>query len=322
MSFTGCLIPGSYINDWELMTSITTIASAVKLGLLTFLHRIWCKGLQFFVAQPLGAAGLLIIIAMLVASLFAQSVSPFDPVAIDFGAMLTAPSSTHWMGTDQFGRDILTRIIYGARTALFIGFWSSFIGCSVGSAIGIASAYFGGKTDLIIQRFVDILLSFPIIVLAVVVVAMLGSKVVAGVDLNLVLAIALPIIPKAVRVIRAATLSVREMLYVDAARASGYSNMRIMFMHIAPNVTAPYLIILTAYIAQAILLEASLTFLGLGVSEPTPAWGLMLSGNSSDFYREAPWMIIFPGLAISLSVFAFNLFGDSLRDWLDPKFKA
>jgi peptide/nickel transport system permease protein len=226
------------------------------------------------------------------------------------------------MGTDQFGRDILTRIIYGARTALSIGFWSSFIGCTLGAAIGIASAYFGGKTDLLIQRFVDILLSFPIIVLAVVVVAMLGSKVVAGVDLNLVIAIALPIMPKAVRVIRAATLSVREMLYVDAARASGYSNMRIMFIHIAPNVTAPYLIILTAYIAQAILLEASLTFLGLGVSEPTPAWGLMLSGNSSDFYREAPWMIIFPGLAISLSVFAFNLFGDSLRDWLDPKFKA
>jgi peptide/nickel transport system permease protein len=306
----------------ELMDSITTFTSSIKLGLVRFLSWTWFKGLQFLVAQPLGAAGLLIIIIMLIASLFAQYVSPFDPVAIDFGSMLAAPSSTHWMGTDQFGRDILTRIIYGARTALSIGFWSSFIGCTLGAAIGIASAYFGGKTDLLIQRFVDILLSFPIIVLAVVVVAMLGSKVVAGVDLNLVIAIALPIMPKAVRVIRAATLSVREMLYVDAARASGYSNMRIMFIHIAPNVTAPYLIILTAYIAQAILLEASLTFLGLGVSEPTPAWGLMLSGNSSDFYREAPWMIIFPGLAISLSVFAFNLFGDSLRDWLDPKFKA
>ena len=121
---------------------------------------------------------------------------------------------------------------------------------------------------------------------------------------------------------RAATLSVREMLYVDAARAAGYSNWRIMFVHIAPNVMAPYLIVLTSYIAQAILLEASLSFLGLGVTEPTAAWGLMLSGSATDFYREAPWMIVFPGLAISLSVFAFNLFGDSLRDWFDPKFRG
>ena len=164
----------------ELMDSITTFTSSIKLGLVRFLSWTWFKGLQFFVAQPLGAAGLLIIIIMLIASLFAQYVSPFDPVAIDFGSMLAAPSSTHWMGTDQFGRDILTRIIYGARTALSIGFWSSFIGCTLGAAIGIASAYFGGKTDLLIQRFVDILLSFPIIVLAVVVVAMLGSKVVRG----------------------------------------------------------------------------------------------------------------------------------------------
>jgi peptide/nickel transport system permease protein len=304
------------------MVSIATATLSLRPRRTGWLARTGGKSMEFLATQPLGAAGLLIIAIMLGASLFAQWVAPFDPVAIDFGAMLAAPSATHWFGTDQFGRDILTRIIYGARTAVSIGFWSSFIGCTAGAAIGVASAYFGGKIDLVVQRFVDILLSFPIIVLAVVVVAMLGSKVVAGVDLNLVFAIALPIMPKAVRVIRAAALSVREMLYVDAARATGYSNMRIMFIHIAPNVTAPYLIILTAYIAQAILLEASLSFLGLGVTEPTPAWGLMLSGNSSDFYREAPWMIMFPGLAISLSVFAFNLFGDSLRDWLDPKFRA
>ena len=236
--------------------------------------------------------------------------------------MLTGPSASHWLGADQFGRDIFSRLIYGARTALSIGFWSSFLGCTLGAAIGVASAYFGGKTDLLVQRLIDILLSFPVIVLAVVVVAMLSSKVVAGVDLNLILAIALPIVPRAARVVRAATLSVREMLYVDAARAAGYSNWRIMFVHIAPNVMAPYLIVLTSYIAQAILLEASLSFLGLGVTEPTPAWGLMLSGSATDFYREAPWMIIFPGVAISLSVFAFNLFGDSLRDWFDPKFRG
>jgi peptide/nickel transport system permease protein len=150
----------------------------------------------------------------------------------------------------------------------------------------------------------------------------LGSKKVVGVDVNLILAIALPIMSRAVRVIRSAALSVREMPYVEAAQAVGCSHSRIMFLHMAPNVIAPYLILITAYIGQAILLEASLSFLGLGVTEPTPAWGLMLSGLSSDFYREAPWMIVVPGLAISLSVFAFNLLGDSLRDRLDPRFRT
>jgi len=277
---------------------------------------------RFVVLQPLGAAGLLAIVLMVCASVLARWAAPYDPVAIDFGAMLAAPSPAHLFGTDQFGRDVLSRIIYGARTALAIGFWSSFIGCTAGTAIGVASAYFGGKVDLIIQRFTDLLMSFPIIVLALIVGVMLGSKHVAGVDLNLILAIALPILSRAVRVVRAAALAVRETPYVEAARAAGCSHHRIMCLHITPNVMAPYLIILTAYIGQAILLEASLSFLGLGVAEPTPAWGLMLSGRSSDFYRDAPWMIVFPGLAISLSVFAFNLFGDSLRDWLDPKFKS
>lgn len=278
--------------------------------------------LQFVVTQPLGTAGLLVILLMAFAGIFAEYVAPYDPVAIDFGAMLAPPSPEHVMGTDSFGRDIFTRIIYGARTALAIGFLSSFAGCTLGAAVGVASAYFGGKIDLVVQRFVDILLAFPIIVLALVVVAMLGRNLVLGVDVNLIVAIAIPIMPKVARVIRSAALAVREMPYVDAARAAGYSHARIIFRHMAPNIVAPYLIMLTAYIAQAILLEASLSFLGLGVAEPMPAWGLMLAGNASDFYREAPWMILFPGLAISLAVFAFNLFGDSLRDWLDPKFKT
>jgi peptide/nickel transport system permease protein len=278
--------------------------------------------LQFIVEQPLGTAGLLVILLMAFGALFADYVAPYDPVAIDFGAMLAAPSVDHWLGTDAFGRDILTRIIYGARTALSIGFLSSFSGCTLGAIVGVASAYFGGKVDLIIQRFVDILLAFPIIVLALVVVAMLGRNLMLGIDINLIVAIAIPVMPKVARVVRSAALAIREMPYVDAARAAGYSHTRIIFRHMTPNIIAPYLIMLTAYIAQAILLEASLSFLGLGVSEPKPAWGLMLSGNASDFYREAPWMILFPGLAISLAVFAFNLFGDSLRDWLDPKFKT
>ena len=278
--------------------------------------------IAFAIAQPLGAIAFVVIVVMIGAGLFAPWVAPYDPVALDFGAMLAPPSLEHGFGTDAFGRDILSRVIYGARTALTIGFLSSFVGCTLGAALGVASAYFGGKIDLVTQGLVDVVLSFPLIVLALVVVAMLGKYVIGGVDVNLIVAIAIPILPKVERVIRAAALSVREMPYVDAARAAGYSHARIIFRHMAPNVAAPYLIMLTAYIAQAILLEASLSFLGLGVTEPTPAWGLMLSGNASDFYREAPWMILFPGLAISFAVFAFNLFGDSLRDWFDPRFKV
>ncbi|MCM0020009.1 MAG: ABC transporter permease [Tagaea sp.] len=277
---------------------------------------------RFCVAQPLGAISGVAILIMLFGGAFAEYVAPYDPLTIDFGAMLAAPSWEHWMGTDAFGRDIFSRVIYGARTALTIGFFSSLIGCVLGATIGVASAYFGGRIDMAVQRFIDVMLSFPIIVLALVVVAMLGRNQIAGVDVNLIFAIAIPIIPKVARVVRAAALSIREMPYIDAARAAGFGHTRIIFRHMVPNVAAPFLIMFTAFIAQAILLEASLSFLGLGVTEPTPAWGLMLSGNASDFYREAPWMILFPGLAISVAVFAFNLFGDSLRDWLDPKFKV
>jgi peptide/nickel transport system permease protein len=278
--------------------------------------------IAFALAQPLGTAGLLVILAMAFAAAFAPWVAPYDPLAVDYSAMLAAPSLEHWFGTDAFGRDVLSRIIHGARTALAIGFISSLFGCTIGAVIGTASAYFGGKIDLVIQRFVDILLSFPIIVLALVVITVLGKWQVLGVDMNLISAIAIPIVPKVARVVRSSALAIREMPYIDAARAAGYSNARIIFRHMVPNIVAPFLIMFTAFIAQAILLEASLSFLGLGVTEPTPAWGLMLSGNAADFYREAPWMILFPGLAISLAVFAFNLFGDSLRDWLDPKFKV
>jgi len=277
---------------------------------------------EFTRRQPLGAVSLVVILIMMFAGIFSELVSPYDPLNIDFAAILQPPSWEHWMGTDAFGRDIFSRIIHGSRTALVIGFSASFLGSSLGAILGIASAYFGGRIDNWIQRFVDVLLAFPIIVLALVVVAALPRTTVAGVDVNLILAISIPIVPRVCRVVRAAALSVRVMPYIDAARAAGYSSTRIIFRHMAPNVVAPYLIMFTAFIAQAILLEASLSFLGLGVTEPTAAWGLMLSGNAADFYREAPWMILFPGIAISLAVFAFNLFGDSLRDYLDPRFKV
>jgi peptide/nickel transport system permease protein len=278
--------------------------------------------LHFARTQPTGAVGLVFIVVMFIAGVFAEFVAPYDPLALDYGAMLAAPSWDHWMGTDAFGRDVFSRIIYGARTALAVGFLSSLLGSGIGAVIGVASAYFGGRIDMIVQRLMDILLAFPIIVLALAVVAVLGKFPVGGLDVNLIIAIAIPMIPKVARVVRSSALAIRQLPYIDAARAAGYSHARIIFRHITPNVVAPWLIMFTAFIAQAILLEASLSFLGLGVTEPTAAWGLMLSGTSQEFYSQAPWMIIFPGVAISLAVFAFNLFGDSLRDFLDPRFKV
>ena len=277
--------------------------------------------LHFMVHQPLGAAGLVVIVLMALAAIFAPLIAPCDPLTVDYTAMLAQPSWEHWIGTDSFGRDVLSRIIYGSRTALAVGFLASFLGSTGGAVIGVVSAYFGGKIDMVIQGVMDVLLSFPIIVLALAVVAILGQNIVLGIDVNLVVAIAIPMLPRVARVVRASALAIRELPYIDAARTSGFSHTRIIFRHIVPNVVAPYLIMLTAYVAQAILSEASLSFLGLGVTEPTPSWGLMLSGAAADFYQQAPWMIVFPGVAISLAVFAFNLFGDSLRDWLDPKIK-
>ena len=277
---------------------------------------------QFIKSQPLGLIGFLIILLYVVCAFGAAWISPFDPEAIDFVAMLSKPSAEHWFGTDQYGRDVFSRIVYGSRTALAVGILASMFGCTAGAVLGAASGYFGGLIDTAIQRVVDIMLSFPIIVLAMVVVSVLGKQQVLGIDTNLIAAIALPIIPKMARVARSSTLSIVAMPFIDAARAAGYSHKRIILRHILPNIMAPYLIMVTAFIAQAILLEASLSFLGLGVTEPTAAWGLMLSGASADFYQTAPWMILFPGIAITLAVFAFNLFGDSLRDWLDPKLKS
>jgi peptide/nickel transport system permease protein len=277
--------------------------------------------MAFVRRQPLGAAGLAVIIVMIIAAVGANWIAPYDPLAVDYANLLAAPSAEHWLGTDSFGRDVMTRIIYGARTALAVGFLSSILGSVVGAIIGVASAYFGGRIDLAIQRVLDVILSFPIIVLALAVSAILGKNIVFGIDVNLIVAIATPMVPNVARVVRSSALAIRELPYIDAARVAGYSHLRIIFRHIVPNVTAPFLIMLTAFVGQAILLEASLSFLGLGVTEPTPAWGLMLTGAAADFYQQAPWMIIFPGVAISLAVFAFNLFGDSLRDWLDPKIK-
>ena len=267
--------------------------------------------------QPLGAAGGLIVLVMLLATVFANVLSPYDPEAASFEHMLVPPSANFWFGTDAFGRDILTRIIYGARTALFVGFTAAFVGATVGLVLGVASAYFGGLFDLVFQRVVDVVMAFPLIVLALAIVATLGASTV-----NVIIAITIPFIPQCARVVRSSALAIREIPYVDAARALGFGHARIILRHMVPNVMAPYLIMLTTFVGHAILLEASLSYLGLGVQEPTPAWGLMLQGGAEEFAESAPWVPIFPGLAITLAVFGFNLFGDALRDILDPRLRS
>jgi peptide/nickel transport system permease protein len=254
---------------------------------------------------------------MVITAATAGILAPYDPLDTDYAAMLGAPDARHWLGTDAFGRDVLSRLIYGSRTALMVGLGASLIGTVFGAVIGVSSAYFGGRVDLVVQRVMDVFFAFPVIILALAVVAILGT----GAQ-NVILAIAVPMIPRCARVVRSSALAVREMPYVDAARAAGFGHRRIILRHMLPNVMAPILILTTAFLGEAILLEASLSFLGLGVQEPVAAWGLMLRGAAVQFAESAPWMAIFPGLAISLAVFGFNLFGDSLRDALDPRLRT
>jgi peptide/nickel transport system permease protein len=278
----------------------------------------WPVSLGSFARRwPLGAAGMVIIVLMLASAVLAPWIAPYDPLETDFAAQFSPPTTAHWLGTDGFGRDLLSRLMYGSRTALLIGFVAAFSGATLGAILGVASAYCGGHIDLMVQRLVDMFLAFPIIILALAVVSILGT----GIS-NVILAITLPMIPNCTRVVRSSALAVRAMPYVESAHAAGCGSARVVFRHMLPNVMAPYLIMLTAYVGQAILLEASLSFLGLGVAEPTPAWGLMLRGAAVEFAESAPWMAIFPGLAISLGVFAFNLFGDALRDAIDPKLRT
>ncbi len=278
----------------------------------------WPAALRGLIARyPLGAAGAFVVLVMIFAAVFADVIVPYDPENNYYEYMFTAPGAQFWLGTDDFGRDILSRIIYGARTALFVGFVAAFVGATAGLVLGVASAYFGGWFDLIIQRIMDVFMAFPLIILALAVVAVLGP----GID-KVIIAITIPFIPQCARVVRSSALAIREIPYVDAARACGFSHTRIILRHMVPNVMAPYLIMITAFVGQAILLEAVLAFLGLGVQEPTPAWGLMLKSGAEEYAESAPWIPIFPGLAISLAVFGFNLFGDALRDALDPKLRS
>jgi peptide/nickel transport system permease protein len=276
----------------------------------------WQATLHFCRREPLGALGALLVLIIAVTGLSAELIAPYSPTANDFASMTEAPSWTHLLGTDQFGRDLLSRIIYGARTALIVGLTSAIVGGFAGLVLGVASAYFGGKLDLIFQRIFDVVMAFPLIIMALAVVSIFGT----GVH-NVIVAITIPLIPRCARVVRSSALAIREIPYVDAARACGYSHARIILRHMVPNVMAPFLIMLTAFVGQAILAEASLSYLGLGVQEPTPAWGLMLQGGAEEYASTAPWIAIFPGLAIALTVFGVSLFGDAVRDVLDPKLR-
>jgi peptide/nickel transport system permease protein len=271
---------------------------------------------RFIRRKPLGAAGGLIVLAMLLMAVFAELLATHDPVRTDPSQTLRPPSSAHWLGTDYLGRDIYSRIVHGARISLAVGIASTLLGSVLGGVVGLLSGYVGGMTDLVTQRVMDIMQGLPLLVLALVMSAALGPSVT-----NVIVAISVPIVPRAARVIRSSVLSIREMPYVEAARSVGVRHLRVAFRHILPNTMGPFMILTTAQLGSAILVEAALSFLGLGVPEPYPSWGRMLSISAAEYAQKAPWLVLFPGMVISLAVFGTNLLGDALRDVLDPRLR-
>jgi peptide/nickel transport system permease protein len=273
--------------------------------------------LRFIRKKPLGAAGGVLMVVMLVTALLANVLESHDPIATDASSTLARPSDVHWLGTDHLGRDIYSRIVHGARVSLIVGIGSTLLGSVLGGIIGLLSGYAGGKTDLIAQRLLDILQGLPLLVLALVMSASLGPSIP-----NVIIAISIPIVPRSARVIRSSVLSIREMQYIEAARALGLRHLRIAFRHVLPNTVGPFIVLVTAQLGAAILVEAALSFLGLGVPEPYPSWGRMLSVSAAEYAQKAPHLVLFPGIAISLAVFGSNLFGDALRDTLDPRLRG
>jgi peptide/nickel transport system permease protein len=277
----------------------------------------WTTLLRFSRKKPLGAAGGVIMLLIVFIAIFANVLQTHDPIATNAAATLAPPSATHWLGTDHLGRDIYSRILHGARVSLLVGLGSTLVASVLGGIIGLLSGYVGGKTDLAVQRVMDILQGLPLLVLALVMAAALGPSIP-----NVILAISIPIMPRAARVIRSSVLSIREFQYVEAARALGLTHLRIAFRHILPNTVGPFIVLGTAQLGSAILTEAALSFLGLGGPEPYPSWGRMLSVSAAEYAQKAPWLVLFPGIAISLAVFGSNLLGDALRDTLDPRLRG
>jgi peptide/nickel transport system permease protein len=260
-------------------------------------------------------AGSLVFLLIVAAAAAAPALAPSSPIALNVSASLESPGPHHWLGTDQFGRDILSRILYGARTSLAMGLAAVTISVAGGSVLGLLSGYYRGAVDLSVMRLVDVMLAFPGILLALVIIAVLGANLGSA-----MIAVGISGMPVFIRVVRSATLSLRELQYVEAARVAGCGDTRILFRHILPNVAAPVIVLVTLGIPNAIIAGAALSFLGLGVKPPTPDWGEMLS-NGRAFMTTAWWLSTFPGLAIVTIVMAINLFGDGLRDAIDPRLK-
>jgi ABC-type dipeptide/oligopeptide/nickel transport system permease subunit len=266
--------------------------------------------------KPLGMASAALILLLVFTAIFADVLAPYDPLAAQPEIRLAPPSWAHPFGTDDIGRDVLSRVIYGSRISLWVGLLAVGIGTFAGTLIGLVCGYWEGRLDLLLQRLMDAIMTIPGLILALAIVSVLKPN-----TTNAMLAIAFVIIPGNSRIVRGAVLSAKQNRFVEAAQAIGCRDLRIITTHILPNVTAPILIIASIWLGNAILIEATLSFLGVGTQPPTPSWGLMLSSTGRAFMEQAPWLAIFPGLAISLAVFGFNLFGDTLRDAWDPKLR-
>jgi peptide/nickel transport system permease protein len=271
---------------------------------------------RFVRKNPLGAVGGVLILVMVAAALGADLLATHNPVRTS-SQVLVAPGSDFWLGSDNLGRDLYSRIVHGSRISLAVGIASTLLGGVVGGLLGLISGYLGGRTDLLLQRLMDVMQALPILVLALVLAAALGPSLT-----NTIVAISVVIVPRAARVVRASVLSIREFVYVESARALGVGHARVALRHILPNTFGPFIVLLTAQLGGAILVEAALSFLGLGVPEPYPSWGRMLSIAAAEYAHKAPWLVIYPGLAISLAVFGTNLLGDALRDSLDPRLRG
>ena len=274
----------------------------------------WYRIKRLCQTYPLGAIGSFIVFLVVFAAVFADFVAPYDPTTTSAKMSLSPPGSDMLFGGDMMGRDVLSRIIHGARISLAVGIGSTLLGGVIGTIIGLMCGYWMGLFDLLIQRIIDMMQALPLLVMALVMAASLGPSLE-----NTIIAISIPLVPQVARVIRSNVLSLRELPFVEAARAVGMSDLRIVFRHILPNTLAPLIVLATAQLGSAILTEASLSFLGLGVPEPYPSWGRMLSESAAEYVRVAPWLVIFPGIAISAAVFGANLMGDAVRDFLDPR---
>src|SRR5262245_4310343 len=297
----------------------STVAAAPAAGVAAARPRsaVWHHLQSFARRKPLGAIGGVVLLAFVLLAVFAPALATHDPDLNDHRARIQAPSAQHWFGTDNFGRDIYSRVVYGARISVYVGVLATLLGTLVGAIAGLGSGFFGGRVDQVIQRTADVMFTIPPLVLAMAIVIMLSTSL-----LNVTLAIAIPRIPNTNGVIRSAVLSIKETLFVEGSRAIGGTSWHIMWRHVIPNVTAPYIVVATASLGGAILVEASLSFLGLGVPPPAPSWGRMLSLEGMRYFETAPWMAFAPGVFISAAVFGANLFGDALRDVLDPKLRG